>query len=49
MDCRVKARQWVFAHGCPVEIFWTERMALILLLSERFATVRDSKRQRHAA
>jgi hypothetical protein len=31
------------SHGCPVEFFWTRRTALILLGSNRLATVRTRK------
>ena len=37
-------------HGCPVEFWWTRRMAFILLFSERLATCRDTEGdRRHAA
>jgi hypothetical protein len=37
-------------HGCPVEFWWTRRMALILLFSERLTTCRDTEGdRRHAA
>src|SRR6267143_2899557 len=32
------------AHGCPVQILWTRRMALILLCSKRLATFWDTEK-----
>src|SRR5260370_12082062 len=31
-------------HGCPVQILWTRRMALILLCSKRLATFWDTEK-----
>jgi hypothetical protein len=36
-------------HGCPVEFFWTRRTALILLGSNRLATVSDTRRKQGRA
>src|SRR3981189_1799308 len=32
------------AHGCPVQFWWTRRMALILLCSKRLATFWDTEK-----
>jgi hypothetical protein len=37
------------AHGCPVGILWTERTVLILLVSERLATLSDTREDQHHA